>query len=311
MHYQFVRRDVDAAIEKLAVPRAGAFHRDEVRAAGGNKWLVARRTRARAWHVQGDSDTFVLASLPPSLDQRRWVGLLAAGDGALLTHESAAELHRIESVVRGLVIVTTSHPLHLIVDGITFHQVGDVLPHHRTEIAGFPTTTPARTLFDLAAVVSVVRFKRAIEDAVVRRLVTFRELYEILRELRRRGKPGVRKMERALSMLDGKPPPASELERVLLRAAELAGVKVERQHPLPTRQPIKGCVDAAVVASKLILEADGRSWHARLEAMTRDRERDRDAARLGWQTLRFMYQDLKNDLEEDARAIREVHQLRS
>ena len=59
----------------------------------------------------------------------------------------------------------------------------------------------------------------------------------------------------------------------------------------------EGLVDLAVYESKVILEADGRRWHAREQAMARDRQRDREAARQGWLTLRFVHRDLVHDLD--------------
>ena len=117
----------------------------------------------------------------------------------------------------------------------------------------------------------------------------------MLQDVRRRGKPGVRKLVTVLDALAGEPPPASVLERKLLRAAEMAGVRVVRQYPLPwAREPVKGLVDAAVPESRLILEADGRKWHARMEAMANDRRRDREAVLAGWQPLRWVHEDLED-----------------
>ncbi len=42
----------------------------------------------------------------------------------------------------------------------------------------------------------------------------------------------------------------------------------------------------------LILEIDGRSWHAREASMAKDRARDRVAARHGWQTLRILGEEI-------------------
>lgn len=100
----------------------------------------------------------------------------------------------------------------------------------------------------------------------------------------RRGKPGVRAFAR---------------------------VRAVRQSRLPwLTEPIEGCVDAAVPESRLLLEADGRSWHARLDDMARDRRRDRAALRAGWETLRFVYRDLVADPHGAADDIRVVHRRR-
>jgi very-short-patch-repair endonuclease len=303
------RTDIDVAVALAASRQAGAFSRDQATEAGADDGLVERRTQSGQWIAVG-SDVFTLPSHPPELDQRRWIGVLAAGEGARLTHESAAELHAIDGIVRGRVVVTTAHGRRLVIPGGTQHQLDDVLPHHRVVVRGFPTTTPARTFVDLAAVTSFTRLRTAAQDIVVRRLASFGEIGAVLREVRRRGKPGIRRSVEVLSSLDGDAPPASVLERLLLDVARRAGVPVVAQHPLPTHLPVPGLVDFAAVDSKLILEADGRLWHARLQAMTNDRQRDREAARLGWQTLRFVHQDLKSDPDGEARGLREVHELR-
>lgn len=303
------RHDVDLAVAEVAARQAGAFSRDQLSAVGADDGLAARRAANGLWVPRG-SDVFVLASHPDSLDQRRWVGLLAAGADANLSHESAAELNRLDGIRRGLVVVTVRHGRHVSIPGGRLHQLGDVRPHHLTRVAGFPTTTPARTLLDLAAVTSYTRLRVATQDIVIRKLATFGELANLLRELRRRGKPGIRKTVKVLDSLDGDPPPESVLERMLLDVIRRAGLEVTRQHPLPTREAARGLVDFAVAGSKLILEADGRLWHARLQQMTKDRQRDREAARLGWQTLRFMHEDLRNDPDGEAKSLRETHELR-
>jgi very-short-patch-repair endonuclease len=305
-----MRRDVDEAVAKLAGGRAGAFTRGEVEAAGGDYQLVWRRVRVGRWIEQAGT-ALTVAGFSDTLDQRRWVGLLAAGAGAHLSHETAAELHRLDGVRRGMVVVTVDHPLHLVLPGTTLHQLGDIAPHHLTEVNGYPTTTAVRTIIDLAAVLGWQRLRAATEDAIVRRLTSFGQIDRTLREVRRRGKPGVRKLVLVLDLLAGEPPPESELERLLLQAVRRAGLRAIRQHPLPSREPTRAVVDLAIPASKLILEADGRTWHARHQAMAKDRRRDREAARLGWQTLRFVHHDLTNDLRGCADDIRATHDQRT
>jgi very-short-patch-repair endonuclease len=156
-----------------------------------------------------------------------------------------------------------------------------------------------------------MRLKALVEYCVTRRLVTFAELDAILRDLRRRGKPGIRKLLRVLDALDGEPPPASVAERWLAEAVAMAGLRATRQYPLPwSREPVLGLTDAALPEAKLILEADSRTWHGRLAAIANDRRRDVAAALAGWDTLRFVYEHLRDDRPGAARDIREVHDQR-
>jgi very-short-patch-repair endonuclease len=48
-------------------------------------------------------------------------------------------------------------------------------------------------------------------------------------------------------------------------------------------------VDACIPAWGLVLEADGRRWHARVEDFDRDRWRDNQAAALGLRVMRFTH----------------------
>lgn len=45
----------------------------------------------------------------------------------------------------------------------------------------------------------------------------------------------------------------------------------------------------------LVIEADGRNWHARVEDFEEDRRRDNELATRGVQVLRFTYRMLKAD----------------
>lgn len=64
-----------------------------------------------------------------------------------------------------------------------------------------------------------------------------------------------------------------------------------RQHPLPALTG-RGRVDAAYPAAHLIVEADGRRWHTRVDDFARDRQRDIEAGLLGWRVVRLVWADL-------------------
>ena len=121
-------------------------------------------------------------------------------------------------------------------------------------------------------------------------------------------------MTKLASILDergpGFVPAASELERMLFDVCARVGLEPVRQFPLPGRGDITGFVDAAFVEAKLILEADGRRWHDRVASQGKDRARVNTAARVGWQTLRFGYEELTADPDGEAAVIRETYDER-
>src|SRR5262245_63564199 len=148
MHSLAMRWDIDAAVADAAKRYEGAFRRETAYEAGADRTLFKRRVDRGRWIVKG-GDVLVLAGWPDTHAQRCWIALLAAGEPAHLSHECAAELHRIRGVRRGLVVVTVKHPLHLTVEGVLFHQLDDLRPQHLTTVGPWPVTTPARTVLDL------------------------------------------------------------------------------------------------------------------------------------------------------------------
>jgi hypothetical protein len=240
---------------------------------------------------------YVLPGHPDCWEQRLWIGLLAAGPGVSVSHEAAAELHGLEGIVRGRLSYTGPHPIHHRVRGAVVHQITDVLPHHLTSIDSFPVTTVPRTVVDLAATLSPTRLRHVLEDTTHKRLATYADTGSVLREVARRGKPGVLKLARVLDALTSdRCVPTTQLERDLFALLTGAGEPLPvAQFPFPGRQVVRGCTDGAWEDAMLIVEADGRAWHTRIADIRRDRDRDNEAARAGWATLRFLYEHIVSD----------------
>ena len=121
-----------------------------------------------------------------------------------------------------------------------------------------------------------------------------------------RGVSGVARLRRVLAgLLDDQPVPDSILERRfadLLDRHALDGF--ERQVRPPWYDGRRGVVDFADRAAGLIVEVDGRQWHATTQAMADDRRRDRQAAVRGWQVVRLMWADIVDGPEQTAEHLR-------
>jgi hypothetical protein len=85
-------------------------------------------------------------------------------------------------------------------------------------------------------------------------------------------------------------PPESELEALLHETVSMIPdcPTVHWQCPAPW-DPRRQRVDAFVPAWSVVLEADGRRWHARVHDFERDRWRDNQAAALGLRVMRFTH----------------------
>jgi hypothetical protein len=142
-------------------------------------------------------------------------------------------------------------------------------------------------------------------------------LHRVLRQVNRRGRRGVGRIAEVLERRrPGDPTPRSHLERLADRLLAGSGLPTPlHEHPLPGAAPGTGLVDRAWPDALLILEVDGRPWHAREAAMARDRARDRTAAGAGWLTLRVLDEEVvgvpelvRSDVVATYRT--RVHQLR-
>ena len=301
----------DRIVNQLAFSQRGAFagwQLDQHRVASA---LRTRRLASGAWQ-RAAPGVYVLPSAPPSFEQQLWVAHLAVGPHSCVGFEAAAQLQSIPDVVRDRVTLIVPHSGYHRIAGVTVHQISDVLPEHLVLIDGLNVTSVARTIVDLAAKVSPERLRRIVEDSKFAGLTSYVEVGECLMSVARRGKPGVRKLKRVLVLLNGgKATSNSHLERDLLAALRLGALPIPiAQFPVPGRQFVKGCVDYAYPDAKLVLEADGRPWHTRIQDIARDHERDGDAAEQGWLTLRLLYEHIKGDPEGTARRVRAVLEQR-
>jgi hypothetical protein len=255
---------------------------------------------------------FVLAGSERTRLQDLWTASLAVGAGGVLTHESGALIHGSERLPPEPITLTGPHGGHHRLAGIVVHQIDDLLATHVERWRGLLVSRPARVIVELGATQSVDTIGRVADDLLRMRKTTMSQISTVFAQVARPGKPGIERVARVLDERgDGYVPPHSELERALFDALAAGGMPPPvRQLPLPGRDRVRGIADGGYPDAKIVLEADGRRWHDRLAASARDRERDRQAARVGWQTLRWVYEQIVDDPAEVCAAVRDTRQVR-
>ena len=302
---------IDDAVGQLAARQYWLFARRQVLDAGGSDDLIHRRCRSGRWS-RASPGVYSLPGARPSYLRSLWLAHLTAGPRSTISHESAAALLDYTGFPRRPVVLTVPHPLHPRVDGATVHQISDLEPRWVWRLGDLPVTVPGRTFVDIAPFCTKARLGIALDDALLTGRVSQAAVARCLFEVLRPGKLGLGKLVALLEERGpGYVPPASELERLLFEALSDAGMEAPvRQFPLPGRGVIEGLVDAAYVPEKLILEADGRRWHTRTRDFPRDALRRNEAARVGWQTLGFLWDELKFDPDGVAATVRDVRRQR-
>jgi very-short-patch-repair endonuclease len=218
--------------------------------------------------------------------------VLACGDGALLSHVTAAvhwgllrsAASRIDITVPSPRRVRAQHPIRIHRAGL--HHDDYRLHEH------IPVTGPARTLIDLADVVPANRIREAYEQSQRVGLFDRAELTALI--ARTNGRRGLKVIGRLLAEATDDPPELrSRLEREFLDLLRAAGI------PLPaTNVVVEGLVvDAYWPEHGLVVELDGYGYHHSREAFERDHERDEILANAGLAVRRFTHSRLHNHPE--------------
>jgi very-short-patch-repair endonuclease len=226
--------------------------------------------------------------------------VLAAGPGAALSYRSAAELWSMRSGSRARIDVSVPRRRRSTAR-IELHEVA-MRTDEVTIEAGIPVTTPARTLLDLAAVVSARHLKAAFEEAEVRRLTSPTSLDALV--ARYPGRRGTTAIKRLLDnhRKNGQAVPTSILERHLLALVDAH----ELPRPQINRLTDRGEIDATWPDHRLIVECDGFAAHGTRQAFEDDRAKDRELVVAGWRVMRLTWRQLRDDSDTIARQLASV-----
>lgn len=226
---------------------------------------------------------------------------LACGPHAVVSHWSASAFWKMTRSRK------PGASVHVLVVGHARRRPG-ILVHrtvrlHRGEVVrtdGIPVTSPARTLYDLAASGGARTVERALARALGEELTTLDQLATLLE--RHAGRPGAARLR---SLLGDAPPEfvrseAEERFLVLVRNARLPPPEVNvRLGPYE--------VDFFWPSQGLVVEIDGFEFHSSRTAFECDRERDAELAARGLRVMRITWRQLSG--ERDAVLVRLARSL--
>ena len=246
-------------------------------------WVAARRLQRvhRGVYAVGHSVLRV---------EGRWMAaVLACGQGAVLSHQTAASVWELRRLGSGAVHVTVpGDPGRKKRQGIRVHRSITLTEAETTRVRGLPVTTPARTIIDLARTVTDTEPERIVHEADKRGLVDFRDL-ETARS------PSLQAVLRAYDPA----PTRSQLERTFLELCRDHGIK---------RPEVNVLIDDYLVDfvwrnRSLIVEVDGYDYHRSPKKFESDREQDVTLGMKGWTTRRFTWRQVTTRAKWVAAAI--------
>jgi very-short-patch-repair endonuclease len=285
------RVDADAIIAELAARQHGVVARWQLLRAGITVATIEFRVR-RGRLCPIHRGVYRVGPVS-ALRAREMAAVLACGEAAYLSHESAAVAWRLIDgplAAGGTVVHVTAPPSRSVPGaGIRLYRSGCLSADERTVLDGIPISAPARTLLDLAGSADPADVEHALLEALRRRLVDRAGFAAFLeRHLRRPGSGLLRKL-----LAHGENPQLtrSEAERVF---REL--IRKSRMRPPRLNVRVEGYeVDAFWSDERVVVEVDGFASHSSSAAFERDRRRDSDFAAAGVTAMRVTWRHLTRE----------------
>jgi very-short-patch-repair endonuclease len=292
----------------LAARQHGLAHRKQLTKLGWTRNGLRHAVDSGRWNWRTDR-VLELVGSAATPEQRVLAAILDLNVDAAVSHTSAAARWGIPGFQLAPLHVTGERergrrPAHV---GIV-HRPKLLLPDHVVVLDGIRTTTPTRTLFDLAGILHWKRTERALETALSMRLTTTPRLHAMFRQLARRGRAGIAVMR---SLLDERPigyvPAGSRLE---LRVEDLARqahiTDLVRQIDVGNGSDPIGRVDFVDRERRIIIEVQSDRFHGSMVDSRRDAERIDALRAAGWIVVEIHEYDIWYDPEKVVRLLREA-----
>jgi very-short-patch-repair endonuclease len=214
---------------------------------------------------------------------------LACGPQAVLSHAAAAFLWGLTQSPPSTLDVTLMSGRCRPKDGVRVHRSVDFDEHALRRRHSLLVTSPARTIIDQAADVTLDELDRLIAEARARRLLRPGELEAALdRAGHRRGAARMRAFLSAEEEPDFTRSKGERRLRGLLRQAGLP-------QPRTNRRAAGHEVDFLWEAERLVVEFDGYKYHGHRRAFEHDRRKDVELANADYQVLRFTWRQLDEE----------------
>lgn len=249
--------------------------------------MITTRLERRRWQMLFRGVYAVFTGEPPR-ETWLWAAILRAGEGAVLSHHTAAELHGLIEYPMGAIYVTIPSTRRVVTRGLIIRSSG------RIAQAKQPNRSPPRTSIE-ETVLDLVQVAPSFDDACgwitracAKRLTTEEKLRAAL---------AIRKKMCWRTELDSVLEAAGSGIHSVLEYRYLRDV--ERAHGLPpSRHQVRVVIDGQVAYRdayyeeyQAAVELDGRLAHPD-EERWRDSRRDNQAHARGVQTSRYGWRDV-------------------
>jgi hypothetical protein len=225
--------------------------------------------------------------------------VLACGDGAIISHGTAAAFSGLRDHWPALVDVTGGRQAGRKLDGIRCRRCRYPTPEEVVVHDGIPFTSPARTLVDSAALLGIPSLRRMVERAAVRRLLDLEAVDRAMEQAkRRRGISALRMILEDWRTEDGQVPDLrSEFEALVLPRLIATGLPRPLCNKTLALDGERLMVDFLWEKQRVVVETDGEGTHGTPVAFQRDRHRDQVLVAAGYRVLRATWDQMHDELD--------------
>jgi very-short-patch-repair endonuclease len=283
---------------RLARAQHGVLTRRDLERLGFSKMGIEHRVATGRLHLIARG---VYAVGRPELSPRgRWMAaVLVCGEGAILSHRSAAQLWGFGYEEGKRIDVTVRRRREIHRAGLKVRMRPKLPAGSVVQRFGIPVTHPVQTLIDLATELKPLRLERAVNEADKLDLVDPETLRRALDGYV--GMPGVRTLR---TMLDRHTfrLSDSDLEIYFRPLALAAGFPV----PLTKHWVLGYETDFFFPDHDLIVETDGLRYHRTPSQQARAVKRDQKHVAAGFRVLRFTHWQIAHAANEVTDVLRQV-----
>ncbi len=291
----------DRAAWRLVREQHGVITRVQLLALGFGPRSIEHRVKSGRLHPIARG--LYAVGRPDLTPHGRWMAaVLVCGDGAALSHRSAADLWGIGKEERGRIDLTVRRECRIRRAGLKVRARASLPEGSVVRRFGIPVTNPTQTLVDLATELKPLRLERAVNQADVHDLVDPETLRRSLDAYV--GMPGARTLR---TMLDRHTFRLSDSDlEIYFRPLALAA-----GFPMPlSKQWVLGFeVDFHFPDHGLIVETDGLRYHRTPAQQARMVKRDQTHTSHGFRVLRFTHWQIAHAPNEVAEVLTRVRKL--
>lgn len=283
-------------VADLATGQGGAVSLDQLREAGVSTRNASHQASDGRLH-RIHRGVYTVGHRSISRQTQLRAAVLACGEGAVISHLTAAAFHGLWDKWPALIDVTVPVEAGRKIDRVRCRRCRYPESEEVESPRGFAVATVARTLVDLAGILSLVTLRKVVGRAAILRLLDLQAVDLAIHNAKRRR--GLKALELALAPYrtqDGRTPDVrSDFETLALPALVEVGLPRPACNAWLHLDGERFLVDFLWDRAHVIVETDGRETHETPTAFQNDRRRDQVLGAAGYRVLRVTWDQLHGE----------------